>query len=122
MKNRSGTKHQWSVIGGYGDWEMCECKRCGRNEIPSPFFFMWSDVLRWIRPERYGCPAPADPDVRLENVGELLFHLYQPHGTRGSSAWRELPAEQQDYWRQDARAILGLLDAVERKERETMWR
>jgi len=54
-------KHDFQLIGGSGDWEVYECRACLRTEIPSPFGFMWSDLL-WRVHRRWRCPGARGDD------------------------------------------------------------
>lgn len=46
-------KHDWFLSGG-GDWEVWECRRCGRDAIPTPFGFLMPTVLQFFWP-RFRC-------------------------------------------------------------------
>lgn len=55
---RRRLRHDWRCVGGSGDWEVYECRRCHYWAIPSPFGFMWADLLRLVH-RGFGCDAPV---------------------------------------------------------------
>lgn len=58
---KKGRGHRWVLMGGTFDWEVWECKRCFRIEIPSPFGFMWSDLGAWLGFRQGMCPHYVRP-------------------------------------------------------------